>query len=394
MRLPALLIAATFVAPLAAHVQTAHAQWQIQTSHTTASLRGIHALGAGIAWASGTNGTVLRTTDDGATWQTCPTPPNAEKLDFRGIQAFDQNTAIVMSSGKGDLSRLYQTSDGCQSWALITTNPDADGFWDAAILARQAPPKTKSMLYVLGDPVRGRFVLLQLPAPLTPGQKLKRLKIDGAFAPRANDGESAFAASNSALQVGYVAWGIALGTGGGKNSHWYKGDARIGNESFSWYSSLIPIGDGSPSSGMFSVAFRLAHDTFRWWNVMTPLVNTDHAIGVAVGGDFQKPNDGSATAAYTSTGGKTWTAAQTPPHGYRSAVAYYPTTKTWITVGPNGTDISTDDGRNWRALTPTPQDEKDADKSWNALSLPFVVGPNGRIGKLRPNALPPASPKP
>jgi hypothetical protein len=43
-----------------------------------------------------------------------------------------------------------------------------------------------------------------------------------------------------------------------------------------------------------------------------------------------------------------------PPHGYRSAVAYSPATKTWITVGPNGTDISTDDGRNWRALTPTP----------------------------------------
>ena len=110
---------------------TSQAQFQLQDSHTTASLRGIHSIGNGIAWASGTEGTVLRTTDDGATWQRCATPPDADKLDFRGIQAFDQNTAIVMSSGKGDLSRLYKTTDACKSWKLVFTNPDKDGFWDA-----------------------------------------------------------------------------------------------------------------------------------------------------------------------------------------------------------------------------------------------------------------------
>ena len=83
----------------------------------------------------------------------------------------------------------------------------------------------------------------------------------------------------------------------------------------------------------------------------------------------------------------TWALAQTPPHGYRSAVAYDEASKTWITVGPNGTDISTDDGRNWRALKPGPSDASDADQHWNALSLPFVVGPHGRIGVLNPAAL-------
>ena len=81
--------------------------------------------------------------------------------------------------------------------------------------------------------------------------------------------------------------------------------------------------------------------------------------------------------------------ATTLPHGYRSAVAYDPTQKLWITVGPNGTDISRDDGKNWTPLKPTAQDPPDADKNWNALSLPFVVGPKGRIGKLRPEALKP-----
>lgn len=46
-------------------------------------------------------------------------------------------------------------------------------------------------------------------------------------------------------------------------------------------------------------------------------------------------------------------------------------------------DISCDEGKNWTALKPSPQDVPDADKKWNALSLPFLVGPNERIGKLR-----------
>jgi hypothetical protein len=116
------------------------------------------------------------------------------------------------------------------------------------------------------------------------------------------------------------------------------------------------------------------------------------AVVVATGGNYQKPELQDKTAATSNNGGITWAASTTPPHGYRSSVAYDPTTKTWITVGPNGTDISSDDGRNWRPLRPgtapdgTP-DPSDADQHWNALSLPFVVGPHGRIGKLEAQAL-------
>src|ERR1700761_2526597 len=102
----------------------AHAQWTLQNSGTESSLRGIHAVSAQIAWASGTDGTVLKTEDSGRHWTKCSIPPGADKLDFRGIQAFDANTAIVMSSGKGDLSRLYKTTDGCKTWKLLFTNPD------------------------------------------------------------------------------------------------------------------------------------------------------------------------------------------------------------------------------------------------------------------------------
>ncbi len=143
--------------PLLALLTTAaHAQWQLQDAHTTADLRGIDNVGHGVAWASGTDGTILRTEDAGFVWQLCAKPPNGEHLDFRAIQAFDNNTAIIMSIGKGDLSRLYKTTDGCQSWTILFTNPDKDGFWDA--MRFRANPQTDGPLGdLIGDPVRGRF---------------------------------------------------------------------------------------------------------------------------------------------------------------------------------------------------------------------------------------------
>ena len=75
----------------------AHAQWEMQNSNTKADLRGIHAVGGGVAWASGSKGTVLRTEDGGYVWQTCAMPPGAEQLDFRSIWAWDAQNAIVMA---------------------------------------------------------------------------------------------------------------------------------------------------------------------------------------------------------------------------------------------------------------------------------------------------------
>jgi hypothetical protein len=117
---------------------------------------------------------------------------------------------------------------------------------------------------------------------------------------------------------------------------------------------------------------------------------------MVVGGDYEKPNSSEGTAVYVKdkdglhipfTSYLEATKPRTSPHGYRSAVAYSATHKVWITVGPNGTDVSTDDGRNWRALRPSAGEAADADQHWNALSLPFVVGPHGRIGTLRQDAL-------
>lgn len=49
-------------------------------------------------------------------------------------------------------------------------------------------------------------------------------------------------------------------------------------------------------------------------------------------------------------GGKTWTLVK-GLSGFRSVVAHVPgTTATWIAVGPQGADQSTDDGKTWAPL--------------------------------------------
>ena len=368
-------------------------QFEIQTSGTTASLRGIYSVGGGVAWASGTEGTVLRTVDNGKRWERCVRPPDADNLDFRGVQGFDEKTAIVMSSGKGDLSRIYKTMDGCKTWKLVFTNPDKDGFWDALSMA--FPPTVsvphsvalKHMHgYLLGDPVNGHFPLFITSdggetwtrrIATKRGLKGEGCQID-EFA--AKGGEAAFAASNESLYAGGFYFQFV--TGGA--------DTRLAfNDLFSLDGSLchesahfikLPIIHTSASTGAFAVGA-------LWQNGRAGNFPDDLVI---VGGDYTAPEGTIGTAAYISHFGYPWRTVgkpKTPPHGYRSAVAYDIASKTWITVGPNGTDISTDDGHNWRPLNPSASDAPDADKNWNALSLPFVVGPKGRIGLLQEDNL-------
>lgn len=307
------------------------AQLTLQESHTTASLRGIHSLGGGVAWASGSGGTVLRTVDGGRNWQTCAVPPEAGKLDFRAVQAFDENTAVVMSAGTGDLSRLYRTADGCRSWKLVLTNSDKAGFWDA--LQFSGP----GLGALVGDPVDGYFpVFLSEDG----GNTWRKPDPKGI---RAEANQSLFAASNSSMLLENGK--LRLLTGGGTTSL-IAVDLQFATPPVYQHVGLA----SGESAGGFSLA-------------------SGAGVIVAVGGDYKSSDQTSGTAVFCNPECRN---AETPPHGYRSAVAHDESTKTWIAVGPNGADVSTDNGRTWRAA--------DFGKEWNAVSLPFLVGSKGRIG--------------
>lgn len=370
--------------------------WLMEQSGTSAGLRGIHAVSAEVAWASGTGGTILRTVDGGATWQRCAVPPGAEKLDFRGIWAWDAKTAIAMSSGPGDLSRLYKTTDGGKSWRLLFTNPDKDGFWDAmtaSVTDARSDDVCKSgsrMIEgaILGDPVVHKSNprdTTELPSFYLAGFEVGMSCPKDSLSPSASSifaqpGEAAFAASNSVLK--------RLGPG----TYWIATRNRLiqYNVGFTVPNHYVAedfcdigfrLGSSLPSAGIFSLAIRpgsaeppkaIKIGGFHW---KTP--SCQKADMVAVGGDYTAPDDRRNTAVFTG-GTDKFQAARIPPHGYRSAVAWDPAAKAWITVGTNGSDISYDDGKTWVPLD---------NGNWNALSLPWVVGPNGRIARLDPERL-------
>ena len=212
---------------LFAFTLSAHAQWDIQDTGAKSDFRGIASVGKGIAWASGTNGTVLRTEDGGYIWQPCAIPPGAEHLDFRGIQAFDEKTAIVMSSGKGDLSRIYKTKDGCSTWKLLFTNPDKEGFWDDLFYDSELKE-----LWVLGDPVADRFRLFA-------SDDLKTFDTPKSDeGPIAKSGQAAFAASNSLLIKYKASASIAFVSGGTESEFIWA--VHGGGENFRHKNTSIP----------------------------------------------------------------------------------------------------------------------------------------------------------
>jgi hypothetical protein len=350
------------------------APWQMQESGTSAGLRGIDSVDGTVAWASGTGGTVLKTTDGGAHWEKCAVPDAETTLDFRGVQAWDARTAIAMASGPGDRSRLYKTTDGCKTWSLLFRNPDApNGFFDSFWL-------NGSRGILLGDPVREHFAvfLTENSGKSWKSDEHAGLSINGRSL-------AAFAASNSSIPIGNALFTRAFATGGKSGSVFFSRPFTLGEEQHGmidrlvrkeppWKSSSIPLASGTDSAGAFSVAYRYPVTI----GICAECTFNDNSLFVAVGGDYTKPNETSGTAAWSTDGGWTWTASANPPHGYRSGVQWSEPLKAWIAVGTNGSDISRDDGRTWRPLD---------NGNWNAVSLPFVVGPNGRIARLNPAAV-------
>lgn len=320
-------------------VSGANAQWQKQTVDTKASLRGLSVVNENVIWASGTGGTFLRSVDGGKSWKVGKIP-DPEKLDFRDVEAFDANTAYVLSIGEGENSRIYKTTDGGATWKLQfkNTNPkaffDALAFWD------------KDHGIAMSDPVDGKYVLI---ATKDGGATWKPLNTDKMA--NAKMGEAAFAASGTCLITNGKS-DVFLVSGGN--------DARVfrsNNRGLTWTVADTPMVSGTAGSGIFSIAM------------------FDKKYGVIVGGNYEKPNEITNNLAFTNDGGKTWTIAA-GLNGYRSGATFVDK-NTIIAVGSSGSDISTDGGKSWKNFDKENYNAVQA-KGNNAI---WAVGANGLVSK-------------
>jgi len=300
---------------LAVATTAAQSQAHFQVSHSTESLRGVSAVSRKIAWASGTRGTYLRTTNEGQDWVPSKVP-GAGSLDFRGVVAFSADEAFLMASGQGEQSRIYHTTDAGQHWTLQFTNHNPKGFFDSIAFWDEKHG------VVLGDPVPDENGKLKFEILLTDdGQTWHELS--PSLLPDAIEGEGAFAASNTCIAI--LKRGLQKQhSDRGSQAQRPKSSAPAALDSNIWFATggkaarvfhspddgktwevfESPIVHGIESAGIFSITFR------------------DPLHGVIAGGDYKRAHDDGPNLAFTEDGGKTWRLSEAKPQAYFSAAAY------------------------------------------------------------------------
>jgi photosystem II stability/assembly factor-like uncharacterized protein len=341
-----LLLGLFVVVPTSAASTAKHGEsfsWVVTPTGTTAHFRGLSAVNEKVAWVSGytpTDGVVLRTTDRGATWQSVG-PPGATGLQFRDIEAFDKDHAVIVSIGSNTTDfRVYATSDGGAHWTQTFTNAEPAAFYDCMTFF------DRHHGLVVSDPVNGKFRLIS-----TKDGGMSWQIVSDAGMPPALPGEAGFAASGECLTShGHRAW---FGSGGGAQARVFS--SKDGGKT--WHVSATPIPSG-PTSGINGIAF---HDAKH---------------GIAVGGDFNAPTASPNAVAITSDGGRTWTLAAKAPSEYRSGVDWL-RDHIAIDVGLSGSDYSTDGGNTWTTFDKGSFDTVDC-----VHTTCWASGANGRVAYL------------
>ncbi|MFF3286584.1 WD40/YVTN/BNR-like repeat-containing protein [Streptomyces sp. NPDC003023] len=318
--------------------------WDLKDTGTDVRLRGLAPVSRRTAWVAGSKGTVLRTVDGGRNWLDV-SPPGAEELEFRDIEAFDARRAVVLAIGEGEASRVLLTEDGGASWTESFRNTDAKAFYDCVTFFDSRHGLAMS------DPVDGKYRILSTGDG---GRSWKVLPDAGM--PAALPGEAGFAASGQCL-VSSGPRDVWLATGGGARARVMHSADRGLNWTVA--ESTIPAGD--PARGVFALAFR------------------DRTHGLAVGGDYRADQASPRAAAVTGDGGTEWRQAKTPPPAYRSGVAWLPHSRSAaLAVGPTGTDLTTDGGRTWRTVDTGSFDTVDCTPDFGC----WAAGEKGRVARL------------
>ena len=320
--------------------------WHDVTTGTTAHFRGLSALSANKVWVSGysaSGGVVMRTLDRGATWQDVSPAGQPATLQFRDIEAFSANRAVILSSGTGPDSRIYRTTDGGQTWTLVFQNNEPNAFYDCMTFFN------KKVGLAVSDPPDGlKFRVIKT----TDGGQTWNV-VDPAGMPDALPGEFAFAASGQCLTSnhGHTAW---LGSGGSAQARVFTSR----NRGRTWTVSTTPLNSG-PSTGINALAFKSQRQ------------------GLAVGGDFAAPTASPNNFAKTRNGGATWDLLTGAPAEYRSGATWL-NGNTALAVGLSGSDFSRNGGRTWTRFDEGSLDTVDCANP-NAC---WASGANGRVAYL------------
>ena len=106
---------------------------------------GLSVLSENEIWASGSKGTVVYTSNGGVTYDTL-SPKGFESKDFRDIQAFNSNSALIMSAG--DSAVFLKTTNHGTTWKMVYSDNRRGIFFDVI----EINPKS-GVGIAMGDPL-------------------------------------------------------------------------------------------------------------------------------------------------------------------------------------------------------------------------------------------------
>lgn len=311
------------------------------TTETNTSIRGLSVVSDSVAWVSGSNGFIGKTMNGGKTWKWVK-PKGYEKLDFRDIEAFDENNAVIVNAGAP--AYVLRTIDGGKNWTESYKNLDSAIFLDGMDFWSEK----KGIIF--GDPIKNHMQLL-----ITEDGGFSWKDASANLTMEMATGEAAFAASGTSIKT--LAGGRVWIATGGTKSNVYTSD----NYGLNWKKYDCPILQGQNSSGAFSLDFYDANQ------------------GIVVGGDYQKDKENKNNVLLTFDGGKSWEKPFRPVFGFRSGVIWFDEKNCFVT-GTSGTDVSRNGGQNWYHIS---DDSFNVIKKAKKGSLVLLAGNKGLIYSLK-----------
>lgn len=312
------------------------------------SLRGLSVVSDKVIWVSGSKGTVGRTMDSGESWQWMNVD-GYEKRDFRDVEAFSKDTAIIMAVAEP--ACILKTVNGGKTWKIVYENKSKGMFLDAMDFYDEKKG------IVIGDPIDGKFFI----AVTADGGDTWLEVYNGGG--NADSTEACFASSGTNIRLlkdrfVFVSGGVYSNLIYNKRGNDVFDDL-FGDPKKRVNKNKLPIIQGTSSTGANSIAVK---DSLNY---------------IVVGGDFTNDTLG-PNCAITNDGGKTWNFPVKGPKGYKSCVEYL-YGETWICCGLTGVDISNDGGKTWNHISNDSYHSCDIGKNGKGI---FFSGNKSRIGVL------------
>ena len=237
--------------------------------------------------------------------------PSEKNAEFRSIA---QTEKYVFILNVGNPALLYKISKEDLSYELVYQENHEKVFYDSMQFWNDKEG------IAIGDPIEGSFSVITTRDGGVSWQKTPSDRL-----PHLEDGEAAFAASNTNIVIkGNAIW---LVSGGKKARVFHSSD-----KGKSWSVVETPIVQGKQMTGIFTADFY------------------NSSVGFISGGNYEALNQNFDNKAVTHDGGKTWKlVAQNQGFGYASCVQYIPNShgKGLISVGASGIYYSDDGGSSW-----------------------------------------------